>query len=94
MDFDFISEAVKRFDEDDTIKPAFIAAVEELSSQLASKDLNEDYKPYATVGGFSSVIRLCADHVVGTAEPCAPRIYCIGYHGIVDLQCLQRRRTV
>ncbi|CAG7985961.1 unnamed protein product [Penicillium olsonii] len=47
IDFEFMHEAVRRFDEDDTIKPAFISAVEQLSTQLATKDVNDDYKPYA-----------------------------------------------
>lgn len=49
VDFEFISEAVKRFDEDESIKPAFIAAVEEMSRELASMNINDDYKPYMTV---------------------------------------------
>lgn len=48
VDFEFISEAVGRFDEDDSIKPAFISAVEELSRGLSQKDINDDYKPYCT----------------------------------------------
>ncbi|OJJ41121.1 hypothetical protein ASPWEDRAFT_34613 [Aspergillus wentii DTO 134E9] len=48
VDFEFISEAVKRFDEDESIKPAFIAAVEELSQELAEMNINDDYKPYVT----------------------------------------------
>ena len=49
VDLDFIGEAVRRFDEDEGIKPAFIAAVEELSAELSKKDVNDDYKPYAIV---------------------------------------------
>lgn len=49
IDFEFISEAVKRFDEDEGVKPAFITAVEELSAGLSSQDVNGDYKPYCTV---------------------------------------------
>lgn len=49
IDFDFINEAVRRFDEDDTVKPAFISAVEQLSAQLSLKDVNDDYKPYTIV---------------------------------------------
>lgn len=49
VDLDFIGEAVRRFDEDEGIKPAFIAAVEELSVELSNKDVNDDYKPYAIV---------------------------------------------
>jgi ubiquitin conjugation factor E4 B len=48
IDFDFISEAVKRFDEDESVKPAFIAAVEQLSAELSSKNANDDYKSYCT----------------------------------------------
>ncbi|KAJ5635229.1 uncharacterized protein N7484_008542 [Penicillium longicatenatum] len=48
VDFEFISEAVKRFEEDEGVKPAFIAAVEELSTNLSSMDINDDYKPYST----------------------------------------------
>ncbi|KAL4809015.1 ubiquitin elongating factor core-domain-containing protein [Aspergillus unguis] len=46
IDLDFLSEAVKRFEEDDTVKPAFIAAVEELSGALATMSISDDYKPY------------------------------------------------
>ncbi|OJJ87033.1 ubiquitin-ubiquitin ligase UFD2 [Aspergillus glaucus CBS 516.65] len=46
IDLDFISEAVKRFDEDENIKPAFIAAVEGLSQELAELNINDEYKPY------------------------------------------------
>jgi ubiquitin conjugation factor E4 B len=49
VDLEFLSEAVKRFEEDETIKPAFIAAVEELSRELSSMGINDDYKPYVTV---------------------------------------------
>ncbi|KAJ5143935.1 uncharacterized protein N7515_002722 [Penicillium bovifimosum] len=48
IDFEFINEAVRRFDEDDLVKPAFISAVEQLSAELVFKDINSDYKPYAT----------------------------------------------
>ncbi|PLB54451.1 putative ubiquitin fusion degradation protein UfdB [Aspergillus steynii IBT 23096] len=48
VDFEFISEAVKRFDEDENIKPAFIVAVEEMSRELAAMNINDDYKPYMT----------------------------------------------
>lgn len=49
MDFEFIGEAVGRFNEDESIKPAFIAAVEEMSQELAGLTINDDYKPYLTV---------------------------------------------
>ncbi|GKZ85214.1 hypothetical protein AnigIFM56816_010980 [Aspergillus niger] len=48
VDFEFIGEAVKRFDEDESLKPAFITAVEEMSQELAAMTINDDYKPYMT----------------------------------------------
>jgi hypothetical protein len=57
IDFEFINEAVRRFDEDETVKPAFISAVEQLSSQLAGMDVNADYKPYAIVRQPSHIPR-------------------------------------
>lgn len=49
IDLEFINEAVKRFDEDENIKPAFITAVEGLSQELAELNMNDDYKPYIMV---------------------------------------------
>lgn len=49
IDFDFLSEAVKRFEEDDSLKPAFITTVEEMSRDLSVMTINDDYKPYVTV---------------------------------------------
>jgi ubiquitin conjugation factor E4 B len=49
VDFDFLTEAVRRFEEDDTVKPAFIAAVEEMSRDLMNMTLNDNYKPYVMV---------------------------------------------
>lgn len=49
IDFDFLSEAVKRFEEDDSLKPAFIATVEEMSRDLSVMTVNDDYKPYVMV---------------------------------------------
>ncbi|KAL1981515.1 hypothetical protein VTN96DRAFT_2496 [Rasamsonia emersonii] len=48
IDFDFLSEAVKRFEEDDSLKPAFITTVEEMSRDLSVMTINDDYKPYVT----------------------------------------------
>jgi ubiquitin conjugation factor E4 B len=60
IDFEFISEAVKRFDEDESVKPAFISAVEELSAELSSKNANDDYKSYCTVSQNSVSVIKCA----------------------------------
>lgn len=46
---DFLSEAVARFDEDDTIRDALISAVEQLSADLSEMTMNDNYRPYITV---------------------------------------------
>lgn len=51
VDFEFLSEAVRRFDEEEGLKPAIIAALEGLSEELAQKSINDDYKPYVMVRG-------------------------------------------
>lgn len=64
IDFEFINEAVRRFDEDDSVKPAFISAVEQLSAQLSSMDVNDDYKPYAIVSQASAFPWTTSDQFV------------------------------
>ena len=49
VDFEFLSEAVRRFDEEDGLKPAIVAAVEGMSQELAEMSINDDYKPYVMV---------------------------------------------
>jgi ubiquitin conjugation factor E4 B len=46
---DFLSEAVSRFDEDDTVKPMLTKAMTGLSSQLSNMTMNDDYRPYIQV---------------------------------------------
>lgn len=45
---DFLSEAVARFADDPSIEEALVAALEQLSVQLALLTMNDDYKPYVT----------------------------------------------
>jgi ubiquitin conjugation factor E4 B len=47
--FDFLTEAVARFDEDDMIKPMLTKALVGLSSQLSTMTMNDNYKPYVQV---------------------------------------------
>ena len=49
VDPDFLTEAIERFHEDDTVRDALVGAVEELSRQLAVMNMNNDYKPYIIV---------------------------------------------
>lgn len=46
IDHEFLTEAISRFPEDDTVQDALVGAVEDLSRQLATKTMNSDYKPY------------------------------------------------
>lgn len=52
---EFLAEAVARFEDDETIKDAFVGAVEELSRQLARKTMDSDYRSYTHV--LRSLIR-------------------------------------
>jgi ubiquitin conjugation factor E4 B len=44
-----MSEAVLRFDEDESVKQMFTQGVAGLSSQLSSMTMNDDYKKYVFV---------------------------------------------
>ncbi|KAF2794725.1 hypothetical protein K505DRAFT_374422 [Melanomma pulvis-pyrius CBS 109.77] len=43
---EFLSEAVSRFSEDDSVKEVLVGAMEQLSRKLAKMSMNDDYKPY------------------------------------------------
>lgn len=96
MDFEFINEAVKRFDEDENIKPAFIAAVEEMSRELAAMNINDDYKPYMTVcfGDPLSVLGFLLILFAGFAQLGASRCHCSCHHRILHLQRVPRSGSV
>lgn len=46
---EFLTEAISRFEEDDSIRTAIVGAVEDLSRQLAKMTMNDNYKPYVFV---------------------------------------------
>ncbi|KIX08122.1 uncharacterized protein Z518_02778 [Rhinocladiella mackenziei CBS 650.93] len=46
---DFLTEVVTRFDEDETIKDAFVGAVENLSRRLAKMTMDSDYRRYTAM---------------------------------------------
>lgn len=46
---DFLTEAVARFDEDESIQEAIVGAVQDLSRRLAIKSMDSDYQSYTTV---------------------------------------------
>ncbi|KAL9115398.1 MAG: hypothetical protein Q9227_000719 [Pyrenula ochraceoflavens] len=46
---DFLTEAVARFSEDESVKDALVGAVEEMSRQVARKSMDSDYRTYTGV---------------------------------------------
>ncbi|EXJ58547.1 ubiquitin conjugation factor E4 B [Cladophialophora yegresii CBS 114405] len=46
---DFLTEVLGRFDEDETIKDAFVGAVENLSKRLAGMSMDSDFRRYTTM---------------------------------------------
>ena len=50
IDQDFLTEAISRFSEDDSVQAAFMGASEDLTLELSRMDMNQDYKPYVMVG--------------------------------------------
>ncbi|EFW20031.1 hypothetical protein D8B26_003499 [Coccidioides posadasii str. Silveira] len=64
---DFMSEAIKRADDDDTIIPAFVNAVEDMSRDLSSMSLNDDYKGYMMA--FRNLVRFSPLAVAITESP-------------------------
>ncbi|RYP33004.1 hypothetical protein DL767_004915 [Monosporascus sp. MG133] len=45
---DFFEEALSRVDEDDTVLPMFTGAMVQISDELATMNMNQDYKPHIT----------------------------------------------
>ncbi|EON62739.1 hypothetical protein W97_01964 [Coniosporium apollinis CBS 100218] len=43
---DFLSEAVSRFSEDDSVREALVGAVEQISRDMSKMTMNDNYKPY------------------------------------------------
>lgn len=49
LDHEFYTEMIAHFSEDEALQPAVVAAVEELSQQLARKSMNDNYRPHVAV---------------------------------------------
>ena len=64
-----MSEAVARFDEDDSIKPMLTRAVAGLSFQLSSMSMQDNYTPYIKVCSKQiSLLRATLTNYLGTQE--------------------------
>ncbi|KAL1960207.1 hypothetical protein VTO42DRAFT_8750 [Malbranchea cinnamomea] len=64
---DFLTESVKRSEDDDTIIPAFVTAIEEMSRDLSKITMNGDYKPY--VAALRRLVRYPPLAVAMTESP-------------------------
>lgn len=76
--FDFIREAIKRFDEDEAFPALFNDAMVTLSSQLSALSLEDDFKPYIeallTYARFPVLITNLAEHPCFNMAQSAPGI--------------------
>ncbi|KAL6357451.1 hypothetical protein LRP88_07618 [Fusarium phalaenopsidis] len=76
--FNFIQEAIKRFDDDDAIPALFNDAMVQISSKLGTLSMNDDYKPYVqamlTYARFPRLIVNLAKHPCFNMAQSAPGI--------------------
>ena len=56
---DFLTEAMARTEEHDTILPLFTKAMVDISAQLARMSMNDAYKPCVNVSSAWSRVRCC-----------------------------------
>lgn len=52
---EFIQEAVARFPEDDSIVELFVKAMVDISTQLSTMSMNDDYRPHVNVSHSSLI---------------------------------------
>ena len=76
IDHDFMSEAVSRFNEDESIKEALVRAMEGVSWKLSGMSMNDDYKPCVSVRSPASKIssRFAVTRGRLYKQPCNPQI--------------------
>ncbi|KAK0634585.1 ubiquitin elongating factor core-domain-containing protein [Bombardia bombarda] len=75
---DFLTEALSRIQEDDTIIPLFTKAMVDISNRLATLTMNDDYKPYVnamlTYTRFPPLLNALAQHPFFQMAQSAPGI--------------------
>ncbi|POR34568.1 Ubiquitin conjugation factor E4 [Tolypocladium paradoxum] len=78
LDFDFIREAIKRFDDDEAVPALFNDAMVNISNRLSTLSLGDDYKPYVqallTYTRFPVLISNLAEHSCFNMAQSAPGI--------------------
>lgn len=72
IDHDFITEAISRFSEDESVKDLLVGAVENLSQRLSQMTMNDDYRIYVTVCAILLPARYSseANHYTDFKESC------------------------
>ena len=53
----FLEEVISRFEDDESVKPMLRNAVKDLSLELGSRTMNDNYKPYIEVLTMSRALR-------------------------------------
>ncbi|TVY30586.1 Ubiquitin conjugation factor E4 [Lachnellula hyalina] len=75
---DFLTEAISRFAEDDTVKPMLTKAVAGLSLQLSNMTMNDNYKPYINalkqISQYAPLVTAIADDPLFQMATSAPGI--------------------
>ncbi|KAI4867022.1 ubiquitin conjugation factor E4 [Hypoxylon rubiginosum] len=73
--FDFFSEAISRIPDDDTIAGIFTEAMVTMSKQLATMNMNDDYKPYVncliSFSRYPPLLTALAEHPSFLVKPTA-----------------------
>ncbi|KAH8697184.1 putative ubiquitin fusion degradation protein UfdB [Talaromyces proteolyticus] len=81
IDLDFLSEIVKQFEDQDELKATIISTVEQLSQELSTKTMNDDYKPYVTA--LRNLVRHAtigaaiteSSHFIGSTNPASFELF-------------------
>ena len=77
---DFLSEAVSRWPDDDTVQEAVVGAIEDLSRQLGKMTMNDNYKPYVLVSLILSTMHGdVTDCLKGSPQSCSISSDCQSY---------------
>jgi ubiquitin conjugation factor E4 B len=78
---DFLTEAVSRFNEDDTAKSMLVKAFAGVSNQLSNMTMNDDYKPYVQVCAITRRMSFLLTSVIGFEELLAVSTFSNCYRG-------------
>ena len=67
---EFLTEMISRFPEDESAEEAMAIAMQDLGRGLASKSMNDDYKPYVLVGRNVPIVQIMSNTPSGFTNSC------------------------